>query len=395
MSKQQQLYQFEIASMDGVVDAANGIVEGVSVITGGVQAKGHNLEVDDTTLDQMLELGKQKDQVPVKWNHKSGADAVNGYFTNFRREGMKLKADWHLLKSHSQYEQALELAERMPKNVGFSASFLGMSELADGTKVFSPDEKTKTHYTMSGGKRHPVGAGTKIFARCTDLISVDLVASPAANPDGMFEAVVDSPPRGMAENDENVSLAAFLVEARQFHSEVRERLTHLESATAVDDEQEEEEEEQEEEQHEEAPGQFGTLSDVINYFEARLDRAASDAERKEFEAAQDALEFKVGELVDLNTQLSEENKILATAYKELSAKTKNVVEFSAGADGVKRPVVKSTNGKKLTAFEQRVTELQTGPDKKSQAEAMVFAVEEDAERYQVHLQEKGAFAQSL
>lgn len=146
------------------VDRSNGIIRGVSVITAGITARGHDLEVDKTTLRQIKECGDKMGTVPTKWNHKTGADAVNGYLKNFHIEGNQLRADWHLLKSHSQYDQALELAERMPKNVGLSAAFLGDDE---------PIEKD----------------GRKLMAaRCDSLISVDLVATPAANPSGLLQA---------------------------------------------------------------------------------------------------------------------------------------------------------------------------------------------------------------
>ena len=55
--------------------------------------------------------------------------------------------------------------------------------------------------------------------------------------------------------------------------------------------------------------------------------------------------------------------------------------------------VKASGGRKLTAFEQRVEALKaTG---KSVGEAMIFAVEEDSERYTQHLEAKGAFVQTL
>lgn len=404
-----QLFQFEVTALEGAVDAGAGVIKGVSVITSGVQAKGHNLEVDEVTLAQMLNLGTKKGRVPVKWNHKSGADAVNGFFTNFRTEGHKLKADWHLLKSHSQYGHALELAERMPENVGFSASFIGLSELADGTKVFNPDEETKTHYTIRGGARYAVPANEKVFARCTDLISVDLVASPAANPDGMFEARVDSPAEGMAENatgdtpekHDTVTLAAILDEVRQFST----RLTHLEEAAAGGEDdldeaddiegEEEEGEEGEEDEAEDAPdaSEFRSLSDVIQYFENRLDNAASDRERREFAAAQDALEERVGSVLQINQQLLQENQILAEAFHELSAKTKSTVEFSAGADGTQRAVVRKTNGQPQTSFERRVSQLQA--EGKDYGEALTFATGEDLDRYQTHLAEKGAVVNRL
>jgi hypothetical protein len=145
------------------VDPVNGVIHGVALITSGVQARGHDLEVDRKTLEQIHECATKLGTVPVKWNHRTGADAVNGYLDNFRIEGTKLLGDWHLLKSHDRFDQAIELASRMPKNVGLSAAFMG------------EDEKR----------------GGRTLARCSELISVDLVAQPAANPDGLFEAKLD------------------------------------------------------------------------------------------------------------------------------------------------------------------------------------------------------------
>lgn len=152
------------------VDPANGIIYGVSVITSGIKARGHDLEVDATTLSQLKECAEKLGTVPVKWNHRSGADAVAGYLENFRIEGGKLLGDWHLLKNHSQYGQAIEMAERMPRNVGLSAAFIGEDEISGGQKK----------------------------ARCSELISVDLVAQPAANPDGLFEAKLPTAPTELA-----------------------------------------------------------------------------------------------------------------------------------------------------------------------------------------------------
>lgn len=138
------------------VDTVNGVVHGVSVITAGIVARGHDLAVDDTTLAQMLSCALSRGQVPVKIDHKSGAASVCGFLTNFRRDGDKLKADWHLLESHPQRAQILETVLRMPRGVGLSATFV------------SPERSEP-------GK-----------ARVSELISVDYVTLPAANPDGMF-----------------------------------------------------------------------------------------------------------------------------------------------------------------------------------------------------------------
>jgi len=153
------------------VDEAQGIIYGVTVITSDVDAKGHDLRVDETTLTQLKECADTMGRVPVKWNHRTGADAVNGYLENFRvvestskgRPCKKLLGDWYLLKSHDRYDHAIELATRMPKMIGLSAAFLGEDEVRGG----------------------------KTLARCSELLSVDLVANPAANPDGLLEAKFD------------------------------------------------------------------------------------------------------------------------------------------------------------------------------------------------------------
>ncbi len=166
LSRRESVVSFSAMASESV-DKINAVIHGVSVITSGVIARGHNLEVDDTTISQIKNCAEEKVQVPVKVDHQSGAAAVCGFLTNFRTDGNKLKADWHLLKTHSLKDTILEVAERMPKGVGLSASFL---------------PPTKAEKAKSG-----VNA-----ARCEELISVDYVTLPAANPNGMFSAQVDT-----------------------------------------------------------------------------------------------------------------------------------------------------------------------------------------------------------
>ena len=155
------------------VDRANGIIREVGLITSGVKARGHELHVDDTTLAQMLSCANTRGKVPVKLNHPSAIENVCGYVTNFAVKGGKLVGDWHLLKSHEEYETMLERAERMPECFGMSAAFMGEEESA-------------------GGRR---------LARCEELIAFDCVAQPAAMPSGLFAAKntarVDSQTGGM------------------------------------------------------------------------------------------------------------------------------------------------------------------------------------------------------
>jgi len=195
------------------VDPNSGIIYGVSIITAGLQARGHDLEVDGTTLSQMKSCADAMGTVAVKWNHKSGADAVSGYLKDFYVEENKLKGNWHLLKSHSNYGQAMEMAERMPNNVGLSAAFMGDDEV----------------------KRD--GLDTKTFARCSELLSVDLVATPAANPDGMFEARLDGKPTASVDNRQNNQMpnAPTPTAAEPTNSEILAAITGLTSRIEAQD----------------------------------------------------------------------------------------------------------------------------------------------------------------
>jgi hypothetical protein len=177
------IIEFRALGLDhGKIDKENGVIHDVSLITSNIEARGHNLHTDDTTLEQICGLATEMGQVPVKWNHKTGADSVNGFVTNFWVHGNKTKADWHLLMSHPNYDQAIELAERMPQNVGLSVAFVAAT----------PEE-------INGKK----------FARVEELVSVDLVAQPAANPGGLFEAGDFGPgpvPIGSVDRPERIKL---------------------------------------------------------------------------------------------------------------------------------------------------------------------------------------------
>lgn len=198
MSTLSAVHIFEVKSKDAVVNAKQTTIHGVSMITGDLEAKGHGLQVDKTTLKQIYECAVGMKKVPVKTNHGSGVDAVNGYLHNFRIDGDKVRGDWVLLEKYPTTPHLMEMAEKMPESVGLSVAFRGDPELADGTPVYF-DAELKQHYTLKAGVRMPVPAGTKLFARCAELVSTDLVATPAANPDGMFSApAVDSGNESMA-----------------------------------------------------------------------------------------------------------------------------------------------------------------------------------------------------
>ena len=133
--------------------------EGISVATVG-PALGHSMMVDDVTLLQAEEAGKVGSPVKVFVDHDESIDSLIGFLANFRIVEDQLRADLELLGSHPQAAFYMEILNKAPNRVGFSMTFSGQ-----------PEEQN--------GKR---------FARVAELVSVDLVSRPAANPDGVFRA---------------------------------------------------------------------------------------------------------------------------------------------------------------------------------------------------------------
>ena len=64
--------------LEGRVDRQNGVIRGVSLITGGLTARGHELIVDDTTLAQMLASGLSKGTVPGMPQPPSATQSKSG-----------------------------------------------------------------------------------------------------------------------------------------------------------------------------------------------------------------------------------------------------------------------------------------------------------------------------
>jgi hypothetical protein len=142
----------------------NMTLKGVSVLTTGM-AKGHQLEIDGITLEQVKNCAEQfKGGVKVNENHGAGIADIIGKLTNFRidESGSKLLADLTFLKSRQdRAKYYMDLASEIPDAFGISISFSGESEL-NGSNFD--------------------------LARCSELYSADLVQHPASNPTGLFSA---------------------------------------------------------------------------------------------------------------------------------------------------------------------------------------------------------------
>lgn len=153
----------------GTVDREKGIISGVSVITIG-PAKGHGVKIDHRSLETVKQVADEfKSGVKFRFRHRkageyqSVVDETGGVIKNFSISGNKLRGDLYLLSSVPAETRAkiFEMAEKMPDQFGLSIDFSGVSETINGEK----------------------------FARCSELQSIDLTDTPAANPTGLFSAM--------------------------------------------------------------------------------------------------------------------------------------------------------------------------------------------------------------
>lgn len=166
------------------VDREKGVITGYAVITKG-PALGHNMTIDDQTLNQVVELGNQaKLGIKSRFDHPSASNTSMGTFLgrtkNFRRSGDRVLGDLYLSESAKEapqgdlYHYVLGLAERDPQAFGASIVFEGKSEFVlneDGTR-----------------KRDEQGNPLPALARVEALLASDVVDEPAANPGGLFSA---------------------------------------------------------------------------------------------------------------------------------------------------------------------------------------------------------------
>jgi hypothetical protein len=346
------------------VDKEKGIITGVSVITGGVQAKGHPLICDDQTVQQMFSACASKGQIKTKANHKSGVKEVNGYLADFRvvqgPTGEKLLADWHLLHKDPNYEHTLEIAERMPATVGLSASFTS-------PKGFEKGQTTRF------GKA----------ARVKEVLSVDFVTDPAANPDGLFEIgnqEVDTSEKNMTTEEmlaqllkNQTELSAAVAGIQEFNENlVAEREAYEEQAELEPEQEEQEEEEQAEEQEEENPMLAAAL--------ARIEQLEARVEAEEQEEVENKYEMALGVLRDQVTLLAAQRD---EAIAELeSYKTPRVATSSDGM----RLFSRGASGQ--TEFEQHVSEAVASGKKRTDAIREFIAQYPDL--YETHLNSKEA-----
>lgn len=178
-----KLIRFNSKSSPSKIDRENGIIYGVSVITANREAKGHELYVDETTIDQVVNLGKKTGDVGLKarFDHPSACGGsmgtAIGRFKDFRKQGEKAIADLHLLDAASKSpngnykDYILELAEEDPGAFSTSIVFIPSDH-------YEPTEKETKGLSENDPFLFP-------HTRIESLTHCDVVDEGAAN-DGLF-----------------------------------------------------------------------------------------------------------------------------------------------------------------------------------------------------------------
>jgi len=133
-------------------------LKNVSILTIG-EARGHNLLIDEKSLEQALAVAQSMKRIKVTMGHGAPVTGILGYIDGFRIEGDRLMGDLTLFNTNeAQFVQ--HLAQVLPEGFGMSLTFSGVPEEVAGNR----------------------------FARVTEIYDCSIVSEPAANPAGMFSA---------------------------------------------------------------------------------------------------------------------------------------------------------------------------------------------------------------
>jgi len=173
----------------------SGMISKVSIITRG-EALGHEMWVDQDFLSDVTAainsaaIASPTGGVKARFTHPGlSSDGVGqklGRVTNAQVSGEQVIADVHFQRASTispdgnLAEYVMTLAEETPEDFGLSIVFEHDSELAElhveantsGNRYVSPDEDNLNNY---------------VHAQLGRLRSADVVDSPAANPEGLFQ----------------------------------------------------------------------------------------------------------------------------------------------------------------------------------------------------------------
>jgi len=155
----------------------------VSILTVG-EAKGHNLLIDQTSLEQALAVALSMKRIKVTMGHGAEVSGILGYIDGFKIEGDRLMGDLTLFNTNeAQFVQ--HLANVLPEGFGLSLTFSGVPEQVAGDR----------------------------FARVSEIYDISVVSSPAANSAGLFSAFTAVDMKKLQMNEAPVEVKKELSEA--------------------------------------------------------------------------------------------------------------------------------------------------------------------------------------
>ena len=212
------------------VDAENGEIIGVTLMEGGDrEAKGHNLYINNVTLQSFVDATDSK---PTKlyYTHKfsEGLETI-GVVNDVRIEGDKLVGDISLLNSfkdndRKRYDTLFELASDEDKAdlIGISAEFINSPFTLDENGEAVPFEASEDD-----------DEDIKLYAFATEVMAFSIVAEPAST-DGLFEAkYAESEERPHDENDDLDEEQAVILYAEKLETELDKQSKEIKTLVAL------------------------------------------------------------------------------------------------------------------------------------------------------------------
>ena len=171
----------------GLVDREAGVIFGVSMITANREASGHEMYIDETMLNQVVEAGQEKSPLGLKarFDHPNACSRAMGTFVgrflDVRRDDEQARGDLHISEAAAispdgdLREYIMTLAEDDPAAFATSIVFRG-------SEPFTPDKKDEALRA-----EHPEDSDPFWFphARLAKLQQCDVVDEGAAN-DSLF-----------------------------------------------------------------------------------------------------------------------------------------------------------------------------------------------------------------
>lgn len=177
-------------------DAEKGVLQGVSLMSKGI-AKGHDIEIDDKTLETIFtSIGGKSVKAFIDHKYSRSVTEVIGYFSGVHRDGDKLRAkQFQFLKSFmrdeaDEFSRLIEIATEHADTFGISFTLGGKPfwKIEGGGEVEAKYDWWNDEWEKPDGAE-----GEYPALRVYDVYSADFVDSPAANDDGLFSAKPNKP----------------------------------------------------------------------------------------------------------------------------------------------------------------------------------------------------------